>query len=155
MPKKNNEPPRIPVCHPDRKHAGNGLCKQCYDREYSRANRQRLNAKAYKWAKTHPERIKVVKRRYLYGIEPEEVQAISNAQDGLCKICRKAPGTNLDHNHETGQVRGLLCGDCNRALGLFRDDIQRLEGAIFYLKLWDDRCVQVVPNTGARADGKQ
>lgn len=40
----------------------------------------------------------------------------------------------LDHDHKTGAVRGLLCHNCNRALGLFQDSISNLENAIDYLK---------------------
>ena len=41
---------------------------------------------------------------------------------------------NVDHCHETGKIRGLLCHNCNRALGLFKDNVEFLERAILYLK---------------------
>lgn len=61
------------------------------------------------------------------------------AQEGVCAICGK-PETKpnakylaVDHNHETGVIRGLLCNNCNRALGLLGDNVETLQNAINYL----------------------
>ncbi len=51
-----------------------------------------------------------------------------------CMICGKEEKLVVDHDHETGNVRGLLCNHCNRGLGHFRDNIQFLDNAISYLK---------------------
>lgn len=80
-----------------------------------------------------------------YGINIEEYETMLEAQGGGCKICGVAeankPGnryTNLvvDHDHETGQVRGLLCNAHNRALGMFGDDVELLHQAIDYLNAY-------------------
>ncbi len=58
-------------------------------------------------------------------------------QSGKCAICqRKSPDRNLsfDHDHKTGNARGLLCFRCNLGLGYFQDNINYLGEAIFYLK---------------------
>lgn len=56
-------------------------------------------------------------------------------QKGRCKICaEKMVKVNIDHDHETGRVRGLLCMPCNMGLGLFKDNIRRLAAAIVYLE---------------------
>lgn len=56
-------------------------------------------------------------------------------QKGLCAIChKKMIKVNIDHCHATGKVRGLLCPECNRGLGLFYDDANRLISAAEYLK---------------------
>lgn len=72
-----------------------------------------------------------------YGITPEEYGEMFRAQRGVCAICSEvcATGRNLavDHCHATGEIRGLLCANCNRALGLLRDDPERLRRAIAYL----------------------
>lgn len=74
-----------------------------------------------------------------YGITAEEYWAIYEFQGGCCYICRRATGTgkkrlSVDHCHETGRVRGLLCGPCNRdVLGHLRDCVMALARAIIYL----------------------
>lgn len=55
------------------------------------------------------------------------------AQGGLCAICREAPATHVDHDHATGKVRGLLCFNCNGALGQFRDRQDLMLRAVVYL----------------------
>lgn len=155
MPKKNNSPAIIPACHPDRKHLARGLCKPCYDTDYQSRKREECNKRKRVWGAKNPLRVRAIHRRYLYRIEPEQFQARLNAQDGMCKICQVRPAVHLDHNHDTNSPRGILCGDCNRALGLFRENKNFLANAIKYLELWDDHCVQVIKNTGKRADGKE
>lgn len=55
-------------------------------------------------------------------------------QGGLCAICKEAKATHIDHSHETGRVRGVLCLACNTALGSFRDSPKLLARAIVYLE---------------------
>jgi hypothetical protein len=75
-----------------------------------------------------------------YGISGEEYLALKKAQNGLCAICGPWTGRNgryvslsVDHNHRTGEVRGLLCRVCNRILGLFRDNPEAFRRAADYL----------------------
>lgn len=78
-----------------------------------------------------------------YGITIDYYNRMYTEQHGLCKLCHKEGFTMkdthkvklvVDHCHSTGNVRGLLCHNCNRALGLLKDDIDTLERAIEYLK---------------------
>ena len=70
-----------------------------------------------------------------YGITQDELDAQVAVQNGVCAVCGQEPDKlHIDHNHDTGKVRGLLCGNCNRALGLMYDDVESLEHAIAYLK---------------------
>jgi hypothetical protein len=57
-----------------------------------------------------------------YGITPDEYDALFEKQHGACAICRSNTDLVIDHNHQTGVVRGLLCASCNKALGFFIDD---------------------------------
>ena len=92
-------------------------------------------AAGQRYRKKHPEpRLDHVKR--FYNISPEQYRDILNEQGGLCKICRQ-PDTrqlSVDHDHETGNIRGLLCRSCNTLLGDAREDIGILIGAALYLQ---------------------
>jgi len=75
----------------------------------------------------------------LYGITIEEYEAMCEEQQGLCKICNNPESIDgrslaVDHCHNTGAVRGLLCGKCNKALGLLNDNTILMERAIAYLR---------------------
>jgi hypothetical protein len=69
-----------------------------------------------------------------YGLTTADVQALIDAQGGLCAICEERPAVHVDHDHVTGQVRGVLCFPCNAALGQFRDRIDLLARAARYLE---------------------
>lgn len=64
------------------------------------------------------EKIEEARLQYRYGITPAEKAEIIAAQDGRCAICGDEKKLVIDHNHETGQVRGMLCLRCNFRLGL-------------------------------------
>lgn len=78
---------------------------------------------------------KALKRQY--GISLIDYNAQLRKQNGLCAICNSSPTEKfslaVDHDHETGSIRELLCINCNMALGGFKDDIQLLQKAIQYL----------------------
>lgn len=81
---------------------------------------------------------------YEFGITKAEYDAIASRQGGRCAVCHNpevAKHSNgdvkllaVDHNHETGMVRGLLCSQCNRGLGMFADSPDILRSALAYLK---------------------
>jgi hypothetical protein len=73
-----------------------------------------------------------LKRRY--GISAEDADAMLEGQGGLCAICRRAPAAHVDHDHETGAVRALLCFNCNGGLGQFKDDPLILRAAADYVE---------------------
>lgn len=80
-----------------------------------------------------------MRRRVRLGITEAEETALLVAQGGRCAICgTDDPGTKygawcLDHDHETGKVRGFLCDACNQGLARFRDNPLALAAAIEYL----------------------
>lgn len=75
----------------------------------------------------------------LYGISIEDYNQMFVNQNGVCAICERQQVTgkslSVDHDHNTGKVRGLLCNKCNTSLGMLDDNIDYLLNAIAYLKL--------------------
>ncbi|NUR74533.1 MAG: recombinase [Hamadaea sp.] len=72
--------------------------------------------------------------RHRYGIGEEAFQEMLLEQGGCCAICHDPNPDHVDHDHVTGEVRGILCFNCNGGLGQFRDDRELLARAIEYLK---------------------
>lgn len=78
-------------------------------------------------------RKKNLRRRY--GMAPEQYDALLLRQEGRCAICGGMPATfHVDHDHATGEVRALLCPECNKGLGHFRDNAALLRSAAEYLE---------------------
>lgn len=102
-------------------------CKDCG------STSRKTSAPGPRCATCHRERKKVTRQaahgRWIlktYGITSEQYEALYEAQGGACYICQRAKGISkklaVDHDHESGFVRGLLCTTCNKILGHFRDD---------------------------------
>jgi len=122
----------------------NVKCKHC-DNIHIYVTRSIRNNAHTKHCKLKESHNKIYSDRYdgilrrNFGITLEEYNSMYELQDGLCAICKKTDEVEgrrlaVDHNHETGQIRALLCGSCNRGLGLFKEDIDSLSKAIDYLK---------------------
>ena len=96
------------------------------DAAYRKANRAVINA-----------RQRVSQRRRRRGVTPEMVADAMEKQKGLCALCMQPliAGVNpdADHDHVTGQFRGMVHRLCNVGLGAFNDDIRLLEMAVSYL----------------------
>ncbi len=95
------------------------------------------------WKEKNPEKVAATRRRAAlrrYGITPEDYDRMLAEQGGACAICSsydpRARGGNfhVDHNHETGEVRALLCGPCNVAIGMLQEDPQRARNLANYLE---------------------
>ena len=78
-----------------------------------------------------------------FGITLDQYNQMHAAQSGVCDICKKPETATrngkvkwlaVDHHHETGKIRGLLCYHCNTAIGKFEENIDAMESAIAYLK---------------------
>ncbi len=72
-----------------------------------------------------------------YGITPDDYLRKLAEQNGHCALCPRRPvkkRLNIDHNHKTGQVRGLLCFPCNYAVGMLNDDAERARRLATYLE---------------------
>ena len=123
-----------------RKSPNAAWCRAC-SKAYGVANkhkwREKTNATKRKWYAVNSDKNRDYMFRKNYGISLDDYQAVLHAQGGLCVICRQPwPGKRplvVDHDHETGMVRGLLCQGCNVGLGALREDVGILESAIRYL----------------------
>jgi hypothetical protein len=105
--------------------------------ENNRESELERNRKYYqenKEAKKARHRVYVLKGRY--GLTEDQYLEMVDKRNGKCDICDVVytKTLNVDHNHKTGEVRGLLCNNCNRGLGHLKDSIEILESAIYYLK---------------------
>lgn len=117
--------------------------KKQYDKEWRKKNKQKQKAIENRYRLNNSENIKAravaKKLKHLYGISQDQYDQMLFNQNYSCKIC-SAPSSSfkkrlhVDHCHVTNKVRGLLCSNCNRALGLFKDSINILNSAIDYLK---------------------
>lgn len=133
--------------------ASSGLCKKCYGKhksaewrekhpDYYQTTERRAAAReaTRKSALAKGSRHRYDRAlRYKFGFGVDKYDEMLLAQKGQCAICQSAdPGENreffcVDHDHTTNRVRGLLCQGCNKALGLLKDDPNRLRAAMEYL----------------------
>lgn len=101
-----------------------------YDRKIGKQERKPgkkcLNHESYVPACTN------CKRLHKYDVTPERLAEMSTID--ACETCGKSVALVLDHNHDTGEVRGMICSPCNMALGLIEDSVATLEAMIIYLK---------------------
>ena len=103
------------------------------------ANPQRYaeNQRRYKSTIDYPAVMRAAHLKRKFGITPEDYDRRLSQQRGGCAVCGRAPKTgkslHIDHDHETGYVRGLLCFKCNAALGQLGDDLGRIERALTYV----------------------
>ena len=74
-----------------------------------------------------------------HNLTPAEYEAEYVGQDGKCAICKTRPIQHIDHDHQTDSYRGLLCGNCNRGLGQFKDDDNVLIAAAEYIRKFRER----------------
>ena len=132
-----------------------GMCASHYAAQWNKNNKERYNKN---WKAYYKRQIE--KRRYHsrdlmknYGLTTEDYEILLKKQNGLCAICNRAETSKspidesfrrlaVDHDHETGKVRGLLCASCNNGLGCFKDNIDLLQASVDYLKLAIGRDVE-------------
>jgi hypothetical protein len=133
-----------------------GECRACFQAE-RRKNYKSAEAVArtQRWRDANPARFKAWQAEYrnrperkramrdlyyrrTFGITADDVDALIEKQGGVCAICGRTPtrlaSWHVDHCHETGVVRGMLCIDCNQGIGKFHEDPQRLRDAAAYLE---------------------
>lgn len=120
---KNRKSGRYPICK---------TCKREYDNKRYAANPEKRKAQMRKWA-----------LKSGYGISVDEYDVMLASQSGQCRICGATQGwankrLAVDHDHETGAVRALLCDRCNLILGKAGDSPELLLKAAAYLKDYEE-----------------
>jgi hypothetical protein len=121
-------------------------CEDCGE-EMTQANMPRHKkacAECFKWArlfksKKTPQQMKSFRISLRkYGIDVEHYAFLFDEQGGVCKICGDAPVSgrlNVDHCHETNEVRGLLCDSCNITIGVAKESPSRLRACGEYVAI--------------------
>lgn len=124
---RTGRPARVNTCgHPEKPHVGHGQCGGCRTRAYRDRNREadKLKRKDYQL-------------RVTYGITLAEFLAMYEAQGSACALCRKPVpverNRHVDHCHDSGRIRGILCFDCNKGLGLLGDSPESIRRALDYV----------------------
>lgn len=105
-------------------------------RRYAEKNREREKQRCREYRERYPERRKEICLKTKYGISEKEYAGFLQQQAGVCAICKTPPDFRrlcVDHDHKTGDVRGLLCRNCNCAIGLLKDSTELLDKAKNYL----------------------
>lgn len=114
--------------HMCERYVVNNRCVEC-DNMSCRTNHASYASK-YERTRTH-------KLKTLYGITPAQFDQMCTDQNNACAICSSPFETrkqaHVDHNHETGSVRGLLCTRCNMGIGYFRENVHTMLAAVLYV----------------------
>lgn len=124
------------------------MVKKSWETKWHKDNRESLLKKKREWYYKNKEHSLDLQRKRnrkkWYGLSHEEYLKILEEQKGVCAICFNTETTrnpsgvvrplSVDHDHNTGKVRGILCSKCNKMLGNSNDNTEILERAIKYLK---------------------
>lgn len=127
-------------CFNKEKTVGCGLSSYCKGCLKLKPKQKRI----YKYNPNGAKKARKYDLRKIYNLSYEDYEYMLEKQSNLCAICGRpevvkskkgnVKELSIDHHHESGRVRGLLCHACNIGLGQFKDDPQLLESAIKYLK---------------------
>lgn len=135
---------RYSAAHPER--------ERDRSRRWNLANKDKVAAASRRWRLAHPDRARERHRRWRqakphmvlanqiksrFGITLDDYKRRLTSQGGVCGICHKPPKSirlAIDHDASTGVVRGLLCGNCNRGIGMLHHDPALLRAAAEYLE---------------------
>ena len=118
------------------------MCNNARSARWGQNNPEKRRVGNERWKRENPDRSRVTRaraqRKFVTGWTHEEYTASWVLQNGQCAICYRACSVlDADHNHATGQKRGLLCRACNTTLGQMGEDPDRLRSAADYLEKWN------------------
>lgn len=107
---------------------------------YYKKNKEKVKNNVKRWRENNPGKTKELQIRRKYGLSMQEYSNLIEKQQFQCAACgiglKDLPGSEIqiDHCHNTGNIRGILCGRCNRALGLLNDDPIKTQKLADYIK---------------------
>jgi hypothetical protein len=107
-------------------------CKKCSakrSKEYYSKNKEKAKAAHKKWANENKDKVAFTKAKSAYGISKEEYDSLKK----VCVICGNTINLKIDHSHQSGRIRGMLCDNCNKGLGFFKDNPTLLLRASDYI----------------------
>ncbi len=107
-----------------------------YRHKYDQENKGAISEKKRRYYEEHKDQKRNTQLLNTYGITLEDYETMLKQQEGRCAICKNKPNKkslSVDHNHDTGKIRGLLCNNCNQGLGRFQDNPEILQIASAYL----------------------
>jgi len=141
------------INHPSKPVLARKMCSSCYQAwHYANGGKAKAVANAKKWGDAHKEKRRVIQAKSnakgnikeykslwammnKYNMTLEQYKALAKKQNNRCAICyNDGVVLNVDHCHDTGKVRGLLCSSCNRGLGFLGDTVKGVKRALDYLK---------------------
>ena len=152
-----------------------GDCKACFAARHQQwyiENKQREIDRVQAWRDANPEKYAKYQQTYRsrperkladraghlkrkFGLTLEQYDELLASQGGGCAICGDAPEVNvslhIDHDHDTGAVRGLLCLRCNNALGQLKEDPDLIRAAAAYLDGHEPGVAEEIEMARARA----
>lgn len=117
------------------------MCPRCEESkpldEFPKKGLQRNGEQRYAYCKPcHSSYQRENKLRNIFSLTVDDYEAMAEHQGGVCAICLRPPASkrlHVDHDHSTGLIRGLVCWNCNKTLGFWRDDQERFIRASAYL----------------------
>ena len=117
-------------------------CKRCTKKrmkDYYIDNSDKIKERQKEWNKNNKQHARDYSLNYRYGLTLEQYNDMFESQSGCCAICEIHQSElnktlSVDHNHSTGEVRGLLCTACNQSLGKVKEDVNILNSMIEYIE---------------------
>jgi len=121
-------------------------CKECRKKIEKPCDGKK---KYSRWKELHGKNCPIIRKnsflKFNFGITLEQYNILLEKQSGVCSICKKKEkqkhhitgkrkSLTVDHDHKLNKIRGLLCSNCNRALGLFGDSLENIKCAVKYLE---------------------
>lgn len=104
-----------------------------YMKKYRKRTRPKRNEYLREWRSNNRDKVKGYNLKRLYGLSHEEFISMVEERQSKCDLCNQVCKLHVDHCHSTNRIRGLLCTNCNTALGKLGDTVESLQKVLRYL----------------------